>query len=97
MKQVEFHPQAQRELEQSVNFYNRRVPGLGDEFLDLVVAATKRIQSDPLRCPLRPHGIRRMILDRFPFSVVYKDEPSRIWIVAFAHGARKPGYWSARL
>jgi len=36
-------------------------------------------------------------LPRFPYAVVYRDQPERIEIVAVAHAARRPGYWQNRL
>jgi hypothetical protein len=36
-------------------------------------------------------------LPRFPYAVVYRDQPERIEIVAVANGARRPGYWRDRL
>ncbi len=97
MKPVKFHPQAGRELAESVDFYNDRVPGLGNEFFMTVKLASHQIQNDPLRGPLRPDGTRKVTLPRFPYAVVYRDQPERIEIVAVAHAARRPGYWQNRL
>ena len=97
MKPLEFHPQAERELAESVLFYNDRIPGLGAVFLSLAKAASAKIQNDPLRRPLRRDGTRKLNLPRFPYSFVYRDEAERLLIVAVAHGARRPGYWRQRL
>ena len=97
MKPVKFHPQAEDELAASVDFYNGRVPGLGNDFFAAVKLAGRQIQSDPLRRPLRRDGTRKANLRRFPQAVVYRDQPERIEIVAVAHGARRPGYWRDRL
>jgi hypothetical protein len=37
------------------------------------------------------------VLHRFPFSVVYLDDPELITIIGVAHSERKPGYWKGRL
>jgi len=97
MKPVEFHPQADREFEESVVFYNGCLPGLGDDFFGAVQLAVRQIQSDPLRRPLRRDGTRKATLTRFPYAMVYRDDPGRILIIAVAHGARRPGYWQGRL
>ena len=97
MKPVKFHPQAGSELAGSVNFYNDRVPTLGDDFFATVQFVTRQIQSDPLRRPLRRDGTRKATLPRFPFVIVYRDRPQWIEIVAVAHGARRPDYWRTRL
>lgn len=97
MKPVEFHPEAQSEFGEDIDFYNLRVPGLGDEFCAAVREASRKIQADPLRFPARKHGTRRLLLRRFPYSIVYREDVARILIVAVAHGARRPGYWHERI
>ena len=97
MKPVKFHPQAESELAESSIFYNGRLPGLGDDFFAAVKLAGRQIQADPLRRPLRRDGTRKVTLPRFPYAVVYRDDPEQILIVAVAHGVRQPGYWQYRL
>ncbi len=36
-------------------------------------------------------------LSRFPYAVIYKENSTMIWILAVAHGHRRPGYWKERL
>jgi toxin ParE1/3/4 len=97
MKPVKFHPQAESEFAESAVFYNGRLPGLGDDFFTAVKLASRQIQADPLRRPLRRDGTRKVTLPRFPYAIVYRDDPEQILIVAVAHGARRPGYWQNRL
>ena len=96
MKPIKFHPQAETELAESVDFYNKRIPGLGNELFTIVKIRSQEIQRDPLRRPLRRNGTRKIKLPRFPYFLVYRDEPERILIIAVAHGARRPGYWQHR-
>jgi len=42
-------------------------------------------------------GAKRLILQRFPFSIVTIANSQTITIVAFAHHSRKPGYWRERI
>jgi len=39
----------------------------------------------------------RLLMKRFPFSVVFRLTSNRIEVAAIAHGRRKPGYWKGRL
>jgi plasmid stabilization system protein ParE len=41
-------------------------------------------------------SLRRMLLHRFPFSIIYSEEPDAIVIVSIAHHRRRPGYWQSR-
>ncbi len=41
---------------------------------------------------------RRYILTgRIPYSIIYTETADEIRVVAFAHNARRPGYWKNRL
>jgi hypothetical protein len=42
-------------------------------------------------------GTRRYLMQRFPFSVVYRQKRRTLQIVAVAHSKRKPGYWKVRV
>ncbi len=45
----------------------------------------------PVRLP-----VRRVIVDRFPYAVVYRREREAIHILAIAHLRRRPNYWRRR-
>jgi len=50
-----FLEMAQVELDQAIAYYNSESPGLGEDFLDEVVKALKRIGEHPEAWHLRPH------------------------------------------
>ena len=70
---------------------------LGMEFEQATREAVRMIQESPERFPLHKNGVRRFVMDRFPFVIFYTDLPDAVWILAFAHTSRKPGYWRRRL
>lgn len=47
--------------------------------------------------PRLRRNYRRVNLRVFPFYVAYVAENDLIWVLAVAHGYRKPGYWSDRM
>jgi toxin ParE1/3/4 len=63
----------------------------------MVSTAIRTIVDAPLRWPAYLYGTRRFVLQRFPFSIVYLDDPDLVTIIAVAHAKRKPGYWKERL
>jgi len=67
------------------------------EFRAAVSDVIRRIVKAAERWPKYSHGTRRFVLHRFPFSIIYLDDPDVLSIVAVAHSKRKPGYWKARL
>ena len=97
MKPISIEEEAERELAGSVDFYEGRSPGLGWEFERAAREAVRAIQADPERHPLQKDGTRRYVMPRFPFTIRYLELPDCLWIVAFAHTSRKPGYWKSRL
>jgi hypothetical protein len=41
--------------------------------------------------------LRRALLRRFPFSLIYAVETTAVVIVAVAHQSRRSGYWRNRV
>jgi hypothetical protein len=97
LKQVIIDAEAETELSESVAFYERRRSGLGLEFERAARTAVQGIQVNPQRYPLQKDGTRRLVMKRFPFVIHYLDLPDTIWVLAFAHAKRKPGYWRRRI
>jgi plasmid stabilization system protein ParE len=71
--------------------------GLGDEFFEAVMEAAEYALAHPDRGSPYLFGTRRIVLDRFPYNVVYVARPTRFGIIAVAHQSRRPGYWRKRL
>jgi plasmid stabilization system protein ParE len=88
---------AEEEMHEAARFYEDRSPGLGRDFLDEVERTIDSIVKDPYSGRRISGHIRRRILRRFPFGVLYAMEPSRIVIVAVMHLRREPGYWQDRI
>ena len=97
MKPVEFHRAAENEMIKSARFYELRSQSLGEAFLDAVESTLITIQNRPALGKLEVSRTRSYKLKRFPFRVVYLEQPLRVWVVAVAHLSRKPGYWRKRL
>ena len=97
MKPVVYHRLADNELVESAAFYERRRESLGETFLDAVEETLAKIQNNPGLGHPGKFGTRSWKTKRFPFRIVYLEQPDRIWIVAVAHSSRKPNYWLERL
>ena len=96
-KPYQFHPAALQEFEAADDWYAERSSDASAEFLSAIADALEKITSSSQRWPRYLHGTRRFVLQRFPFSVIYLDEPHVVRIVAVAHAKRKPGYWRRRI
>ena len=89
---------ASDEFREAVRWYEARRRGLGGEFFDAIVATMSVIESRPEIGTAAFHdpAMRRMLVSRFPYQVVYRLAPREIVVVAIAHLKRRPGYWKHR-
>jgi plasmid stabilization system protein ParE len=58
--------------------------------------ALRVIASDPERFPLCDERHRYYLLRSFPYQVIYRQHEDHWVVIAVAHTARKPRYWSRR-
>jgi plasmid stabilization system protein ParE len=94
---IRFLSIARQELDDAFAWYERQSAGLGSDFLDDLDRAVHRIKAYPNSCVELTPGLRRALLSRFPYGVVYGQEADAIVIVAVAHLHREPRYWINRL
>ncbi|MFP8490320.1 type II toxin-antitoxin system RelE/ParE family toxin [Gracilimonas sp. Q87] len=88
---------AQQEMDESFEFYEEQMAGLGHDFLAEILATLKRIKQDTDAWTPFSNRTRRCLVNRFPFGVVYQVQVDAILVVAIAHLHRKPGYWENRI
>lgn len=96
MKHVRFLRPAELELMEAAKYYEQQAVGLGSEFLDQVDAAIKEFSEHPEQCPIVKLNIRRRLVHRFPYVLLYRLEPEEIVIQATMHTRRRPDYWFGR-
>ena len=94
---LEFFDEALAEAEEAARWYAERSTIAATGFVEELDSALEHVQSTPETWPTYEHGTRRFLLRRFPYSVVYLANASRIVIVAVARAQRRPGYWRRRL
>ena len=99
-KTLRLHPEAREELQVSVTFYRERAgEDWATRFKQRVAEGMSTIALDPERCPPVPDTpeVQKLRIKQFPFSLLYINRPDYVWLVAVAHGSRKPGYWKRRI
>lgn len=95
-KIVRYHPDAVEELIEAAKYYESQCRGLGDRFIKNVDDASRFVQNHAeLLCPDK-QGRRKYQVKKFPYLLIYKIRGDQIFILAVAHGRRKPGYWHNR-
>ena len=78
-------------------YYESQASGLGREFLQKVRSAVSDIEEHPDRWPVADFGVRRRLVHRFPYAVLYKEDGDEVAIVAVMHLSRRPNYWIRRI
>ncbi len=92
-----FHPEAEAELNDAVDYYQKQQANLGLEFAKEVHSAIQRILAFPNAWQLLEDDIRRCMTRRFPFGIIYYERIDTIIIIlAIMQLNRKPGYWQKR-
>ncbi|MBA2572124.1 MAG: type II toxin-antitoxin system RelE/ParE family toxin [Gemmatimonadetes bacterium] len=89
-------PQAGREIEEAAEWYDNRRSGLGSEFLDAVDTCIASVLQSPELHPEVRSGIRRAVLRRFPYNLVYVPRPGEVVVLGCVHGRRNPKIWQNR-
>ena len=96
MLEIIVHEDADEEFKAAAIFYESRQTGLGETFLDRVAEGFDSILTQQLDCPLLFDDFRRRFTRQFPYSIVYRLEGDRIFVIAVAHWSRRPEYWKDR-
>jgi toxin ParE1/3/4 len=94
---VSYSTLAAREVGTTAAEYDEKAPGLGHRFLDEIEHAEYQIARFPESAPAFGSKFRRILLNRFPFGLVYTLRGDQIWIVAVMHQRRGPSFISRRL
>ncbi|MGQ3685500.1 MAG: type II toxin-antitoxin system RelE/ParE family toxin [Candidatus Loosdrechtia sp.] len=92
-----FHPDAEIELSESIQYYEDVEPGLCQDFAVEVYSAVQRAIAYPRAWMVLEGDVRRALVRRFPYGVLYSEEDDGILIVAVMHLHRAPGFWKGRI
>lgn len=94
---LSFHPEAALELEDAAFYYEDCQPGLGRQLTDEIESAIQLLLAHPQAWTEIASGIRRVLVRRFPFGLLYSIGHDEIYILAVMHLNREPHYWKNRL
>ncbi len=62
-----------------------------------VARAERLIMEFPNSSPPLGRGMRRCLLSRYSYQLVYRVEGETVHVYAFAHLKRRPNYWRKRV
>lgn len=85
------------DMEATRDFYQEHAStAVASRFLDQVERASNRLVERPLLGASITHSLRRLLLQQFPYSLIYHVESDMVTILAVAAHRRRPGYWLKR-
>ena len=92
-----FTPEADAELTEARQWYSHHRKDLDLEFMQCIEEVLSRIQSNPRLFPVVYGGLRRAVVRRFPFAILYEVKAEEIQIIAVFHSRRNPDVWKSRV
>jgi toxin ParE1/3/4 len=95
-QELRVHPEASREFNDAIDYYEGESPGLGLVFTNEVDSGFARIRELPDAAPLVAKRARRLVLAKFPFSLIYEMREDCLMVLAVAHHRKRPYYWRIR-
>ena len=93
---LRFRPEAEDEYLQAVSWYEDQREGLGREFIQAVESTLDFIEENPEMYPVIRGELRRALLRRFPFALLYRVREQDIIVAGVVHLRRNPTNWSRR-
>ena len=94
---VRLLPEARAEFDQATDWYEQQRTGLGTAFVTRVRDVFDRIAADPQRHAMVYRDVRKVLVPKFPYVVLYREAPGEILIVSVFHTSRDPSIWRSRV
>lgn len=93
---VVFHPGASEDYAAAFAWYYARGTALASDFEREIDRGIRLVFRNPLRWPKFDDQRRRLVVRKFPYSIIYELHGKDVVILAVAHGKRRPNYWRER-
>jgi toxin ParE1/3/4 len=87
---------ARAEFDAAALWYDLQQAGLGMQFVSEINRVMELASNHPERFPAKHLEIRCAQARRFPYSVFFRPEATRIVVLSVFHARRDPAIWQAR-
>ena len=87
---------AEADALEAYRWYENEHPGLGIRFLDALESGLTRISDNPLHYAEIAGGVRRKLLEKFPYGLFYLFENEEVIVIAIMHQEQRPDLWTRR-
>jgi hypothetical protein len=96
MKTVRMIEEAEAEFVDALAVHERDWKRKGRDLYREFIDTMREIGRDPIQFVSTDSRHQRATLPYCPYSVIYRNLPNVVWVVAIAHHKRKGGYWKKR-
>ncbi len=93
---LKIRPLAFFDLDEAVKWYNYQKPGLGNVFLMEVNTSIEKLKNNPFTFRIIYDPVRRMVLKKFPYKILYIIENKEIIIIGIVHQKRSNRFLKRR-
>ena len=90
-------PEAEQDMSEAYDWYEKHRPSLGEEFLGCVDACIQAICRSPELQAKIHEDYRRALIRRFPYAIFYDYDGLTVTVFALFHTSRDPEKWRERL
>ena len=94
---MSFIPKPRTSLYRQPSSTSAKQTASGLDFVLTVQHTYERLLEFPASGSPFGRRLRRVLVPKFPYGLLYRVEPERIYIVAVMHLHRRPAYWRSRL
>lgn len=89
-------PRAERDILRAYRYYESELAGLGIQFLESLDDGFERISAYPLHYAEIAGGIRRKLLNKFPYGLFFVFEHEEVRVLSILQQSQNPNVWNSR-
>lgn len=88
---------ARYDLREAMYWYADKRAELAADFLLCVDEVLARLTRNPLAYPIIYKSVRRAVIHRFPYNVLFMVREKDVAVIAILHNKRSPRVWQSRV
>lgn len=93
---LDFHPDAEIELDEAIEWYEAKSPGLGLRFFEEYKVLKGFILANPQQFSIELGEVRKATFKKFPYVLLYFVWEELVYIIAVFHASQGPEKWQKR-
>jgi plasmid stabilization system protein ParE len=96
---IQINQDALQDIRDTVDWYNFKTLGLGDEFKRQAISKINSLKKNPSIYTIRYADVRCLLIKNYPFLVHFTIDETNSLVKVFAifHTSRNPRIWQERL